>query len=122
MRNKLKFRHDIFLILALAGIIGLLISHSLGNWQWYSLTDLIGGINILIFFFAAVGCGLAYRFQKERLSQIFAAIGLGISVLSEISIFIIYLIFRDINILKFLSFLLNIAISLILLWLYFRKK
>lgn len=122
MRSKLKFRHDIFLILSLAGIIGLLISHSLGNWQWYSLTDLIGGINALIFFFAAVGCGLAYRFQKERLSQIFAAIGLGISVLSEISIFIIYLIFRDINILKFLSFLLNISISLILLWLYFRKK
>lgn len=118
MRNKLKFRHDIFLLLALAGIIGLLISHSLGNWRWYSLTDLISGINILIFFFAAVGCGLAYRFQKERLSQILAAIGYGVSILSSIFVLVTD---GNIGIVEILSFLFGIAIDLLLLWLHFRK-
>ena len=118
MRNKLKFRHDIFLILAFAGILGLLISHNPADWQWYSLADLIGGINVLIFFFASVGCSLAYRFQKEGLSKIFAVIGYGVSILSSIFIMVVY---ENITLLQILSFLFGIPIDILLLWLHFKK-
>lgn len=117
MKNKLKFRHDIFLILALAGILGLLISHNPADWQWYSLADLIGGIHVLIFFFAAVGCGLAYRFQRERLSQVLAAIGYGVSILSSIFILVVD---ENIAIFQMVLFFFDIVIDVLLLWLHFK--
>lgn len=123
MRNKLKFRHDIFFILAAAGVVNQFFLH-IGNWS--ALERVLSSVNSLIYFIAAVGCVAAYLFRKERLSKTFAVIGQGVSILYAVFAFIYSMLYGNGSVtsvlLTILLTLANLAVPVLLLWAFLRKR